>query len=338
MQLKKIITTLLTSIAVCFLCKGAFGDEQVRIFLDVDYNKNLIFNKYDIAIKMDGNRLSTVSQGERYTNLIPVSKGEHTLTFSKLGDDSVSDVWIVSVKEDATLACSVSAEKKEIEVSSRSNRAGLSDVFLVVPDLSYSMLTTAMKEMQEKGFINVQAKTRGGGSTISNNFGWIVMGQNPPGGVEVVKSDSIVLSCDDCNSFIARFAYNKNPQEAAEKIEEYGFTVSGCISSANGNTVTFQKNGIDKRNNSLWKVTKSDVKNDKSVVFTVTYQGESRMPNVIGLKLPAAINALKNAEFYDITHNESVWVANNWTVTGQNIQAGTNVKTSTKIVLTIEKK
>ncbi len=337
MQLKRIISFLIGIIMLCSCFAVALADEMTKmIYLDVDFKSNLLLHKYDVDLYLDNKAVARIPHGERYVELYEVEEGNHTFKFTRHGDKDVYGNLNINVTDDTTIKCSITAEKKTVEISEAVVRKnGVWEAFLVVPDLSYVLLENAMSGMQERGFDNVVPKDLHG-SQIKKYDGWIVVGQRPSGGTEARKDNPIILSCMKDSEFVNQLTRGKHPLEVYQIIRPYGFITSDFYSRANNKVVPKKEDGTIQDNDS-WTVAWSSVSANKTVWFSLTYIGEKVMPNVIGKKLPEAKKILYNEEFYNISYKENVWQESNWTVVGQNIRAGTTVSATTSIVLTLEK-
>ena len=332
------MTATLLAVILLFSCQvEASCDDAVYILLDVSFHSNLMLHKYDVDLYLDGTKKATIPHGERYVNLFEVDPGSHTVLFTKHGNKEISGNMSISAQSDITVGCSITAEKKSITVDSISKKTGVTEAFLVVPDLTYTVLSDALTEMQKRGFINIQSQRKSGGS-ISSHSNYIIVNQQPSGGSETAKNAAIKLTCESGTDFIMNLVGKKHPQEAESILQQYGFTVSKYESRANGKTVTLKEGGTGLYDNNLWSVSSAFVDGGKKAVITLTFNGEVKMPNIVGKTFPEAKSILTAAEFYDISYHENVWVEKNWTVKKQNVTPGTSVSATTAIVLTLEKK
>lgn len=82
-------------------------DMQCKLYLDISSEYNLFFNKYDVAVSVDGEEIGYVANGDEWTYLADVYAGEHELTFCKSGDTSPKVSKLIKVSGDMTFSCSL---------------------------------------------------------------------------------------------------------------------------------------------------------------------------------------------------------------------------------------
>ncbi len=82
--MKKVIGIgLLLFILTVAACGQESSENAVacKFFIDVRSEDNLLLNKYDISITLDGDEIGTVANGDEFTYLTTVMSGNHTPCF-----------------------------------------------------------------------------------------------------------------------------------------------------------------------------------------------------------------------------------------------------------------
>jgi hypothetical protein len=64
------------------------GKPETQIGIIIDYDKNLLFNKYEIRVSVDDVVLGTMPQGEKGLFYIVLTQETHTITISEVGNDT----------------------------------------------------------------------------------------------------------------------------------------------------------------------------------------------------------------------------------------------------------
>ena len=83
-----LITTLFTLTACSGVNVSNEGDTDTVI--QIDYDSNALFNKYDIRISVNDVFLGTQSQGRMVTYRIALDEGVHSLVLTEVGNNSNS--------------------------------------------------------------------------------------------------------------------------------------------------------------------------------------------------------------------------------------------------------
>lgn len=107
-----------------------------KLFFDVKCAENLFFNKDDIEILIDGQRVGYVPHGWESAGFVNVSEGEHVIKLSSSSNYTRS----ILVDKDATFSCSVTVDFSELDISDYSYSEGISsdaDVFNDIPGTYY---------------------------------------------------------------------------------------------------------------------------------------------------------------------------------------------------------
>ena len=96
---------------------GAFAEESPLVAIEVRSSSNLLFNRYDVDIYIDGVHHGTISNGETYSTSTHLSNGRHTISFYKSGNKEVTGLVDISIDGDTHFTCTISSGASKITVS-----------------------------------------------------------------------------------------------------------------------------------------------------------------------------------------------------------------------------
>lgn len=124
----KILSAILCLAAAiaCAACSSGGGSaseapepskEMYALHLDITYENNLIFAKYDVGVKVDNATIATISQGGEVHQEESLEKGSHVISFCKQGDESVVSSSEIQLNEEAFYECSLKAHESEITIN-----------------------------------------------------------------------------------------------------------------------------------------------------------------------------------------------------------------------------
>ncbi len=163
-----------------------------KFFIDVRSEDNLLLNKYDISITLDGDEIGTVANGDEFTYLTTVMSGNHTLVFIQAGETSPKAIKNITLKEDMTYSCKLAHDKESIDILDEKRQSGVAGAAIEVPDVTGKVLSEALKELKDLGFSNVREEPY---KEILNKKNWIVTSQSVAAGEVVDKGEFIQLDC-----------------------------------------------------------------------------------------------------------------------------------------------
>ncbi|MBR2520983.1 MAG: hypothetical protein IKE62_02220, partial [Oscillospiraceae bacterium] len=87
-----------------------------QIYLEISFEKNLLFAKYDVEVYVDDTEIGTVEHGKNLTHLATVDEGAHTIIFYKATDNSVKATKEIKVVEDTTYKFLLHSNKSSIDI------------------------------------------------------------------------------------------------------------------------------------------------------------------------------------------------------------------------------
>ncbi len=90
--LEKVLLVLL-AVMILFpgsaFAAGEAAEKTGTVHIIIDFQGNLIFNKYDVDFMLDDTSVATIPHGDDFDHTLTLSYGEHKLLFCKSGDHSV---------------------------------------------------------------------------------------------------------------------------------------------------------------------------------------------------------------------------------------------------------
>ena len=108
------ILILLIVIALPFSSQSTLASGlDSSVHLTIDFTKNLLFNKYDVDLFLDGESIASLPHGSDFSETFSLAMGKHELSFCKATDHSihVNGTFTVSSKE-VTVSGQISTDKK----------------------------------------------------------------------------------------------------------------------------------------------------------------------------------------------------------------------------------
>lgn len=178
--------------------KGGRGESNIpsyQVYLDIAFDGNLLFDKYDVDVCFDEEKLGTIPHGTYYTKMLEsVDEGSHTVLFHKNGDESVKGEYEVKVKGDTTFKCTIHAKGSEVTIDEVQTIDSIEGNAIQMIDAVGMNLEEARKSLTEKGFVNVTSEAKD--EVIFAESNWTVVSQNVEVGTECDKNTEIVLTCE----------------------------------------------------------------------------------------------------------------------------------------------
>ena len=130
--------------AASFCVKSAKAAGNYRITLDVDFDENMIFSRYDVDVYINSEKVSTQSHGEDFKIEFDAPEGSNTIYFYEHNDRSVGGKIVMSVTGDMLVSCNIHCNSDKIQVKNVSIEQDTTSV------PSRSMETAEEPEQQEE--------------------------------------------------------------------------------------------------------------------------------------------------------------------------------------------
>ena len=200
-----IVCLSIVSIVICSLlvgCGGTSNNEKrgvevpsYQLYLDVDFEGNLLFDTYDVDVSIDNEHLDTIPHGTYYTKLLPsIGEGSHSLLFNKHGDESVKGEYDINVKRDMTFKCRIQAKGSEVSLDKVQTEESVEGASIRMINTEGMNLEDAEESLANLGFVNVTSTATDDVIIIESN--WVVTSQNIEPGKEYDKNKEIILTCE----------------------------------------------------------------------------------------------------------------------------------------------
>lgn len=138
--------------------------EKRSVTLHIDFVPNLIFDKYDVNVLIDGKKEFTLSHGEDKDYEFRIKQGEHTLKFSKADDSSVNGEVKLSVTDDVEASYKIYCYYNSISITTvyveYKNAAGENEIMMPSAASAYrnKNYNDIVKSLKDMGFTNVEAE------------------------------------------------------------------------------------------------------------------------------------------------------------------------------------
>ena len=340
--MRKAVSLLTICILLFMLITPAFADNECKIYFDISFKENILLNKYDVDLLLDGKRIATINHGTIFTLMQPASSGEHTVTFCKVGNDEIIESDKINVSHDCSYKCIIEADGKAIHLVNNRLENSLEGSAIHVPNVELSFVQDAVQRLSENGFINIQAKDAKGKEVSSKTREWIVFQQSIAPGSVHDKTDVIVLTCQKAQSFLEdTFTTDYHTAYSAVEIaKDIGYEIS-LVDTLTGRDIRNQYANDTRYDLKDWKVVscKSVESNKKVAVLYVQYEGVSVVPDVEGMMLKYALTELQQNGFsnikYETTQEKKIKEkdVDRWKVVTQSQIAGTPYHATEEIVL-----
>lgn len=202
--MKKLISILLVLLLIPSLFTSCSSSEEsepeeveiVKLYLDVNFEENILFSKYDVDVKVNGDKVGTIKHGDYFTSLQEVPKGDCKIVFQKVDDSSVDVTKKISLEGDTTYKCTIASHSDEIEIKEEEIIEGIEGMAIAIPDVVGLNLEEARQQLENAGFVNITAKGENG-DTVWYEPDWYVKEQSVKAGSEIDKNQEIVLTCSE---------------------------------------------------------------------------------------------------------------------------------------------
>ena len=293
-DMKKIYWIMVGIIIVIYSGTVLGADNKNKLYIDVSFKENLLFDKYDVSLYIDGVEIEKLEYGDIYTYMAEVQKGMHTIKFCKENNQEISGTENITVENDCTYRCKIQTDAKQINIVNSEVIASLEGSSIVLPKLELLFLSDASERLEECGFINISYETESGKTIKKESRDWTVIKQNEQPGSVLDKNDPVILTCSKTTEFLTSYLLDKNVLEAIEEAK----TIEYEISFINSITDVDMRNYLASCNTEelkKWTVEEAiPVEASQKVArLKMKYSGTRTVPDTIGMSLKYAIKELK---------------------------------------------
>ena len=141
---------------------GHFPVSEYTTTINIDFESNLIFSKYNVVVTLADSELGTLLHGENGSYSVKLPAGSYDLVFSKEKDSKVAGSVTLNVNSNATVTFHISCNRKAVEVETKDFVRSIPDKSIQVPFSSYHYLRkdyqSMVDELKALGFTRVKAK------------------------------------------------------------------------------------------------------------------------------------------------------------------------------------
>ena len=196
--------------------------ESYDIYVDVDFDSNILFNTYDVNVFIDEEEIGYIEHGEYYTYETSILEGTHSIRFCKSGDSSVYGEASFEITDDSTLKCSIAAEGDSVNILSCILTSGIEENSVVLEDTTGMELDKAVSLYENAGLENVEYEAEGS-DFIWVESNWVVVSQTPEAGTQVDKADHVLLTCIKIDSYLNNCLSGLSVADATVEANEIGY-------------------------------------------------------------------------------------------------------------------
>ena len=335
-KIKRILIVLLMVIVVMHMqVLSSHAANSYQLYLEIKSEGNLIFDKYDMEICIDGKVTGTVANGETFTGLTTVTAGDHELKIRNVQNESMYATKTISVNQDITFRCTV-AHSSSISIKNIETENNVAGAYLPVPDVTGEILRDAKNQLKEAGFINISYT--GDSGSIFDDTNWTVVSQGIKAGTTADKNEPFVLSCRKTDVILSERFVGMDCSRVPASAKEIGYSVTYVNGITYDNNTT-DINQLTNEQRKEWVVQEiSHISGQgKSARATILFTGQVEMPDLVGMILKDARISLEKLECSSVEikadDNSHIWGESNWEVIDQSIKAGDKIKATDEITL-----
>ena len=311
--------------------------ESLQLYLDINFEENIILNRYDVYAILDDEKLDEIKHGKYYTKLCEVDRGDHVIEFENTEKPSVKASKTITIEEDTTYKCTIHTDGDEIVIKDEEIISGVENSDLEMPNMVGTNLETALKQLESLGYVNVKAKANDD-RTIILETNWVVIEQSVPENTKIDKNQEIILTCKKETELFGEKYKGLELVDAKRQATEEGFKTFYYFEDYSYTDISKILADISDEDAKKWIVTDASKFDDDIISFSLSYDGEITVPNVVGDTVKEAKKALRKEYVFNIKTEDpdNLWVYDdeNWKVTAQSINAGEIIQYSDKIILT----
>lgn len=310
-----------------------------KVYLDMDYDSNLIFAIYDIEVYLGKTQICNISNGTHKAILTNVTPGYYDLEFRGNYSGNPIASKRIKIDEDCIISFELKAHESSIDINGYKLLSGARGSGLEVKDERGKFLSDGISELNLSGITNIKFRTQNSETVSGDKAEWYILAQNIKKGAKIDKYDTVVLTVCRISDRMKELLAGADAFEAKQICEQEGFypTFKYELSEKEFNTSYKTEEEMHK-----WAVKTIVPKSNASraVTLGLVYAGKVKMINVVDMEPEEAIEKLKENQFSNIkleAEDGRKVTGENWIVIGQSEEAGTKIKANKKIVLTVKK-
>lgn len=346
-KLLSFVTILMMVLILATACGSSSSESELEpekeeiktafLYLDVNFEGNILLNKYDVFAELNGERIGKIKHGDYFTYMAEVPWGDCQIKFINTEKSSVTVSKRLTIESDTTYKCIIHTDSDEIVIKEEEVIDGIEGSSLKMPDVVGTNLDKAKEELETIGFVNIESKAKDDSSIwLSSN--WVVIEQSVVPETELDKNQEIILTCRKETELFNEAYKDLNLVDAKKKAVGEGFTIFDLKEDAAYTNITKRLEKVSDEDAAKWIVTDAGKVDDTKVRFFLSYTGEVNVPDVVGMTVKDAKKTLRKKYAFNIQTEDpdNIWVYDDetWKVTKQSVEAGKTIKYSDKITLT----
>ncbi len=190
---------------------------KIKLYLRVQSNFNLLFDKYDLEIVLDDKEVGRIKNGEQLTILLDSLTGTHTLHAYKADSRDIEGSTEIQADNDLTFSVTVKHSGSSIEFTDVEATEGTESAFISVPDVTGKNLEEAVALLNKVGLNNVREEPY---SEIYMKSNWIVDTQSVAAGETIGENDEIILNCSKQEAYTEEVNSEDRSQDTEDSTSE----------------------------------------------------------------------------------------------------------------------
>lgn len=166
---------------------------RIPLYLNVDFDWNLILDKYGVDVTLNDEDICSLKHGEGFNKLLTVPTGEYTLTFAGNADIKTENSQTFTVTGPTTVNCAIKTHSKEIEFLNFELEDNVDAVAAILPDVSGLLLSEAEQILEENGFQEISTDID---AWYYESSEYQVLRQKPKAGKFYPYTKNLLLLCE----------------------------------------------------------------------------------------------------------------------------------------------
>ncbi len=136
---------------------------KYNLKLNIDYKENLIFNKYDVTLKL-GKNSELLKHGKKVDLDYQLEKGTYTIYFENEDDSSIKNEYKFSIDDDLNIGLILNSyfESLDVKQAYKYKDSDLTEDKVIVDftsdDLEVKNYKEVVKQLENKGFTNISTE------------------------------------------------------------------------------------------------------------------------------------------------------------------------------------
>lgn len=185
---------------------------DILLELNIDFEKNLLFSTYNVAMYLDDIYIATLPHGQSFHGVVSVSKGIHVISFYEENDTSVKGTSQFNIESKTTFYCEIHAKSSKIKVDNEKiGNASNNAKSISREDYIASCKTLDYNNIERYPDKNKGIKTKVTGKVIQVSEGWF---------------DTVIMRVKEENGNIWYITYSRSNGEA-RILEDDTITIYG---------------------------------------------------------------------------------------------------------------